>query len=177
MNIIAFCGSARKGNTEYVLNKMLTKADKMGHRTDLVLLREKRIELSDGCFECDPTNKCKIKDGLQDVYDRMEKSDIMIFASPNYFDNYTGLMKNFIDRLRPFCTSGKLNGKKMVIVSVGGGGPVSTKRLNANFEVVADKLGLIVVGDIDFMAKGPNDVENSAENVKKVEDFIQSTVS
>lgn len=177
MKIIAFCGSARKGNTEYVLNKMLTKADRMGNQTDLVLLREKRIELCDGCFECDTTNKCKIKDGLQDVYDRMEKSDIMIFASPNYFDNYTGLMKNFIDRLRPFCTSGKLNGKKMIIVSVGGGGPVSTKRLNANFEVVADKLGLIVVGDIDFMAKGPNDVENAPENVKKVEDFIQSIVS
>lgn len=177
MKIIAFCGSARKGNTEYILNKMLTKADRMGHQTDLALLREKRIELCDGCFECDATNKCKLKDGMQDIYDRMERSDLLIFASPNYFDSYTGLMKNFIDRLRPYCTSGKMNGKKMIVISVGGGGPISTKRLNSNFEVVADKLGLILVGDLDFMAKGPNDVENDPENIKKIENFIQGVLS
>lgn len=177
MKIIAICGSSRRGNTEYTLNKMLTKADHMGHQTDLVLLREKRIELCDGCFECDTTSKCKIKDGMQDIYDRMENSDLLIFASPNYFDSYTGLMKNFIDRLRPYCSSGKMNGKKMVIISVGGGGPLSTKRLISNFEVVADKLGLIMVGDLDFMAKGPSDIESDQENIKKIENFIQGILS
>lgn len=177
MKTIAFCGSARKGNTEFILNKMLVKADRLGHETDLVLLREKRIELCDGCFECDTTNKCKLKDGLQDVYDRMERSDVLIFATPNYFDNYTGLMKNFIDRLRPYCTSGKMNGKKMVVVSVGGGGPLSTKKLNSNFEVVADKLGMIMVGDLDFMAKGPNDIENDPETIKKIESFMENILS
>jgi len=177
MNIIAFCGSARKGNTEYVLTKMLTKADRLESETDLVLLREKRIEPCDGCFECDTTNKCKIKDSMQDIYDRMERADLIIFATPNYFDSYTGIMKNFIDRLRPYCTSGKVNGKKMVIISVGGGGPLSTKKLNSNFEVVADKLGLIVVGDLDFMAKGPSDIEGDSGNMQKIENFIQNILS
>lgn len=177
MKLIAFCGSARRGNTEYILNKMLTKADKMGHETDLVLLKEKRIELCDGCFECDAAGKCKIKDSMQDIYDRMEKSELIIFASPNYFDSYTGLMKNFIDRLRPYCANGKVNGRKMAIISVGSGGPLSSKRLNNNFEAVADKLGLILVGDLDFAAKGPNDIENDPESIKKIEDFIQNLVS
>lgn len=52
MNIIAVCGSPRKGNTEFVLKRILTKAEELGVKTELILLREKRIEFCDGCLSC-----------------------------------------------------------------------------------------------------------------------------
>ncbi len=46
MKILAICDSPRKGNTEFILKRILTKAETLGAKTELVLLREKRIELA-----------------------------------------------------------------------------------------------------------------------------------
>lgn len=177
MKIIAICGSSRKGNTEFVLTRMLMKADKLDAETDFVALRDKRIEYCEGCLECEKTGKCKIKDNMQDIYDRLEKSDIIIFGGPSYFGNFTGLAKNFIDRLRPYCTNGKLKEKKMVIVTVGEDDQAQTMNVVKNFEIVAEKLGLIVVGDLDFIAKGPRDVEENPQSMEKINNFIVNIIS
>jgi multimeric flavodoxin WrbA len=34
---------------------------------------------------------------MQPLYQKIEQSDLLILGTPNYFDNVTALLKNFID--------------------------------------------------------------------------------
>jgi multimeric flavodoxin WrbA len=53
------------------------------------------------------------------MYEKIEKSDLIILGSPVYFSNVTARMKNFMDRLNCEYFNGKLHGKRVVVVGVG----------------------------------------------------------
>ena len=176
MNIIAICASPRRGNTEYILKKLLTKAELLGAKTELVLLREKRIDYCNGCFECEKSGKCSVHDPMQEIYLRLESNDVIIFAGPNYFDNVTGLMKNFIDRLLPYCTNKKLDGKKMVVIGVGEMGSNLANKVNDKYNVLTESLGLVPFGDMYFKAREADDVEKDPTGAERIENFCKSIV-
>lgn len=177
MNIIAICGSPRKGNTEFVLKRILTKASELGAGAELVLLREKRIEFCDGCLGCDSTGKCKIRDEMQNIYPKLESADLIIFGSPNYFSNVSGMMKNFIDRLNPYCTNKKLKSKKVVAVIIGGTDkPETIKNSIKSIELAADWTESPLVGDLYLVAEGHQDIENNPDDIKKIDEFAEGLV-
>ncbi len=177
MKIIAICGSPRRGNTEFVLKRILEKAGAFGAKTEIVLLREKRIEFCNGCLSCDSTGECAIRDDMQLIYPELESADLIIFGSPNYFSNVSGMMKNFIDRLNPFYANKKLKDKKTAVIVIGQDGiPSSTKAVNY-FEYVSEELQLSLVGDLSLAARNPQDIENSPENIQKIDEFAERLVS
>jgi len=53
MKVVGICGSPRKGNTEWMLRKLLGGAAKAKAETELILLREKNISWCDGCLSCE----------------------------------------------------------------------------------------------------------------------------
>ena len=175
MNIIAVCGSPRNGNTEFTLKRILTKAGELGASTELVLLREKRIEFCDGCLRCDFSDEHKIRDDMQIIYPKLESADLIIFGSPNYFSNMSGMMKNFIDRLNSYYKL--LNGKKMVVAIVGQKSDNSSiKKVIDNFEAVANSFEMSFVGDLYLVAKNPQDIENNPDDVKKIDEFTEGLI-
>lgn len=177
MNIIAICGSPRRGNTEFVLKRILTKAEELGSSVELVLLREKRIEFCNGCLNCSSTGKCNIRDDMQIIYPKLEEADLIIFGSPNYFSNVSGMMKNFIDRLNPFYTSKKLKDKKIVAVIVGGTDkPDTIKNSIKSIELAADWTEMFLVGDLYLVGEGPQDIENDPEKIKKIDEFTEGLI-
>jgi multimeric flavodoxin WrbA len=177
MNIIAICGSPRKGNTEFVLKRILTKAEELGSSVELVLLREKRIEFCSGCLNCDSTGECNIRDDMQIIYPKLESADLIIFGSPNYFSNMSGMMKNFIDRLNPFYTNKKLKNKKVVAVIVGGSDEQDTiKNSIKSIELAADWTEMLLVGDLYLTGKKSQDIENDPESIKKIDEFTEGLV-
>jgi multimeric flavodoxin WrbA len=123
VKVIGICGSPRKGNTEILLREALNAAKKAGAETDLILLKNLDIRHCDGCNRCvegDASGLCYLQDEMQELYKRMESADVIILGSPNYYDNVTGTMKDFIDRSRILCRPGKLAGKLGGIIVVGG---------------------------------------------------------
>lgn len=62
--------------------------------------------------------KCVIKDDMKEIVEKMLSSELIIFGVPNYFDNVTGLFKNFIDRLHPLYKSHLLEHKKVIFLYV-----------------------------------------------------------
>jgi len=177
MNIIAICGSPRKGNTEFVLKRILTKAEELGSSVELVLLREKRIEFCNGCLSCDSTGKCNVRDDMQLIYPKLESADLIIFGSPNYFSNMTGMMKNFIDRLNPFYTSKKLKNKKVVAVVVGGSNkPETIKNSIKSIELAADWTEMPLVGDLYLTGEKSQDIENDPDKIRKIDEFTEGLV-
>lgn len=177
MNIVAVCGSPREGNTEFMLKRILTKAGELGSKTELVLLRKNRIEFCDGCLSCDSSSKCKIRDDMQIIYPKLENADLIIFGSPNYFNNMSGMMKNFVDRLNPYYVNKALDGKKMVVAIIGQeNNNDSVRKVIDNFETIADSFKLSFVGDLFLSAKNPQDIENNPDDIKKIDEFTEGLI-
>lgn len=176
MNIIAISGSPRRGNTEFVLKRFLLGAEKLGHKVELVLLREKRIERCCGCLECDKEGKCHIVDDMSIIGERMRSNELIVFGSPVYYSTVSGLMKDFFDRMNPFYSNKQLGGKSLVSVYVGAQPNMPDKAL-AIMETMANSMGMNLVGDLYISAERPQDVENDPEGIKKIDDFVNNILS
>lgn len=105
--ILGISGSpVKKGNVDSFLASMMGMASKQGLQTETVSLSEMEIRDCKHCNFClskqKPGKYCAIDDDAQAVYEKIEKADIIILASPVYFMRTSGMMASFIDRLRVF---------------------------------------------------------------------------
>ncbi len=106
-SILGISGSpVKKGNVEMYLDTMLNYASEMGYEPDTLHLST--LSVSD-CLHCNycmkkqtETKYCSLKDDGQKLFEKVEKADILIFASPVYFMRTSARMAAFIDRLRVF---------------------------------------------------------------------------
>lgn len=94
-------GSARKnGNTAKLLRKVLSYAEELGAKTQILHLIEKEIKPCLSCLaEGKCTYPCRVKDDMPEVFEKLKKADCIILGSPTYWYSLSGLMKNFLDRL------------------------------------------------------------------------------
>ncbi len=179
MNIIAICGSPRRGNTEFILKRFLTKAEESGHKTELVILREKKIAHCNGCFDCEDNGMCNMRDDMNVIIDRMKSNDLIVFGSSNYFNNVSGIMKDFFDRLNPLRGENNvLKGKKAAAIMVGEvSDPKGAAASIATITSVAEILEMPIAGELYLVAKKVQDVETNPESLQKIDDFIKSVIS
>jgi multimeric flavodoxin WrbA len=102
MKITAFNSSPRgaQGNTYVMVDSFLAGAKAAGAETEQVLLVEKNIKPCRGCFACwtKTPGRCVIKDDMAVLLEKVVASDIIVYATPLYVFNVSGLMKNFMDR-------------------------------------------------------------------------------
>lgn len=100
MKVLGVVGSFRKnGNTDTLVNKVLEGVKSCGIGTECIYLSDFNFKDCIGCEGCAKTNKCVIKDEMQDIYRLLEESDGIVLGSPTYFYNVTGDIKKFLDRL------------------------------------------------------------------------------
>jgi len=109
MKILAINGSPRKGNTHKALKLLL---ENINAETELIDLIDYNIKMSLG-------DDVKVTDDCPKIHAKMKSADIIIFGSPSYFNNVTGLMKNFIDRSNAFWSNKELEGKKAILLAIG----------------------------------------------------------
>jgi len=170
MKILAICGSPRKGNTEFMLNKVLEGAGDV--EKELILLRNLNIKPCTGCDICYNEGKpCPIEDNMKQLYEKLLKADVIIFGSPNYFKNVSGLMKDFIDRTNAIAEPPRLKNKKAGIVCVGGQDMVNIKFCENVLKEFIDDHQMILIGSVIAKAEGPEEIkENKAviDELKKL---------
>ena len=105
-NIVLFDGGARnKGlsKTTLMVDKFIEGAKSAGANVKEYKLSKLDIHQCDGCYMCwtKIPGECIYKDSMSELREKYRSADLVIFASPLYFYNVTGIMKNFIDRLLP----------------------------------------------------------------------------
>lgn len=108
-------GSNRKHNSYNFLKQI--KDDK-----DILLsLADLNIKYCGGCNACakNESNQCILNDDMHKIYDAINMCDKIIIMSPIYMNQITGILKNVIDRFNPYCSSEKLKGKKIFLITVG----------------------------------------------------------
>ena len=105
MKITIFNSSPRtdRGNTHAIASEFMAGARDTGAEVDNVFLARCTIKPCQGCFACWKVTPgvCCIKDDVAPLLDKLRNSDVVVFATPLYVDNVSGIMKLFMDRLIP----------------------------------------------------------------------------
>jgi multimeric flavodoxin WrbA len=108
-----------------------------------------------------------------DIYDKILKADFIIIGSPNYYDNVTGLLKDFIDRTNPFHETDKLKNKKLVTIVTGGGSIKNSKFVGKILKSFAEAHNLNLIASYYFKALKNNEVEGDNVATKQIEKIIR----
>lgn len=163
MKIVAICGSPRKGNTEWMLSKVLESARAEGAETELLLLKDRDIRTCRGCLTCEVGDDrqpgvCVIKDDMEGLLPKMLAADAIVFGTPVYFYMLSGLLKNFMDRTIPIWPL--LKGKDVAGVAVA---TDTMGRALENLRTYTDLCEMRWRGDVSALATEPGEVaENEA---------------
>ncbi len=171
MKILAINGSPRKGNNDFILDNILSYAQKKGAETSMITLRNLNIKFcSGGDYCCPKTGKCVVNDDMKDIYGKLDESDIIILASPSYFSNVSAMMKNFMDRCNPYYFNKKLKGKKGFLIGTGG----KEKSIREMLEIMGNFLSILEIehiGSYCAVADKKGDIEKNQKVIKELKDI------
>jgi multimeric flavodoxin WrbA len=99
INVLAIYGSHRRNqNSDILVNKLLEGIGSDGVIVEKVYASTQGIRSCTACEGCYKLGRCVIKDEMQEVYQAIDRADIIIASSPVYFYTVTSEMKKLIDR-------------------------------------------------------------------------------
>ena len=154
--VTAFIGSARKKYTYDAVREFLDDLEALGGvECEIVALCDYRIETCRGCKLCFEKGEefCPSKDDRDLLIEKIMASDGVVFASPNYSFQVSGIMKTFLDRLGFVFHRPSFHGRTFTSIVVQGvyGG----RRIVKYLDFVGGGLGFDVVKGSCFTAFEP----------------------
>ena len=157
MKVIGICGSPRRGNTEWMLNQVMREAARCGAEVEILLLRKMDIRMCRGCLVCEEggiqrPGICKIKDDMNGVYPKLLTADVIVLATPAYFEMLSGLLKNFLDRTVAIWP--RLEGKRIAGLAVA---EEDVGQTIQNLKVYASLCRMQWMGSVTVLAKNPGE--------------------
>ncbi|WBW97263.1 flavodoxin family protein [Oceanirhabdus sp. W0125-5] len=115
--IIALSGSTVKsGVVEKAMEQVLKST---GQEWKLVRLKNLNMKYCTGCVGCAHTNRCVLKDDINEILGQIEDADAVLIGGLARFGKLNGLTKVFIERMFPLFHNNILKGK--LVASVSGG--------------------------------------------------------
>jgi len=104
MKIVCIYGSPRKnGNSATIANRVLDGMAGTADELKKYYLNNMNFRGCQGCMSCKgKTEKCVVKDDLEEVLDQVRETDVLVIATPVYYYDITGQMKCFVDRTWSF---------------------------------------------------------------------------
>ena len=154
--VTAFVGSGHKRLTHNAVRRFLDGLESFGDvETELVTLSDYRIGTCRGCRLCFDKGEeaCPLQDDRDVLIDKIAASDGVVFASPNYSFQVSGMLKVFLDRLGFAFHRPRFFGKTFTSIVTQGffGGPKIVKYL----DFAASCLGFNTVPGKCFTALDP----------------------
>ena len=90
-NVLVISTSPRTGsNSELLANEFARGAKDAGGEVEIISLKDKDIKFCRGCFACQKTKRCVIRDDADLIEQKMEKADVLVFATPIYYYEMSG---------------------------------------------------------------------------------------
>ena len=164
--IIAIIGTVNtNGNTFKTVENFLNLFSDEQYEKDIIFLSNYNINICRGCNNCFFQGKCPLdsQDDMPIIKQKLQKADILIFASPVYIKSISSIMKVFLDRIAYWTHLMKLKGKIGVVVS--------TTSLSGIDEVTSylfylmSHFGITVVGTICYCFNFDKFLEKQIEHV------------
>jgi len=105
MKVLAINGTYRaEGTTTRLTRSLLEGAASLGAETEMVMLRDCRIEFCTNCLQCyrdkeSAIGPCNIDDDVGMIVEKIRDADGVVFASPVHNGFVTGIMSTFVERI------------------------------------------------------------------------------
>jgi len=105
VKVIGICGSPRTGgNSAAMLESALAGAAAQGCETERIDLFALQYSGCRSCFACkrlggESFGRCALRDDLTEVLDKVLSADAVVLATPLYFGEVPGAVRNFLERL------------------------------------------------------------------------------
>ncbi|MFW6080896.1 MAG: flavodoxin family protein [Desulfosalsimonas sp.] len=104
--IVILQASPRKkgtSKTEMITDSFSRGCQKAGAETEIINLREKKINHCQGCFQCwtKTPGRCIHDDDVADIIKTVDAADLVVYASPLYHFGIISLLKKYIERTLP----------------------------------------------------------------------------
>ena len=100
--VLVISTSLRKGsNSDALADEWIRGAQTAGHDVEKIALTGKVIAPCKGCLACQSTQRCTIHDDAEGIVQKMEAADVIVFATPIYYNGMSGQMKILLDRANP----------------------------------------------------------------------------
>ena len=97
--VLVISSSPRKGgNSDILCDVFAESAKAAGNEVEKVRIAALKIGYCTGCYACQKTGKCAIKDDAKKVIDKMMAADVIVLASPVYFYSISAQLKALFDR-------------------------------------------------------------------------------
>lgn len=156
MNIVVFLSSPRVGgNSDKLAASFIEGAKDAGHMVTTFAIRDLNINGCLGCEYCySHDGECVQQDDMQTVYAVLESTDIIVFATPIYYQGFPSQLKAVVDRLyvtenRDFAIS-----QSILLATYASSGPAMAMQTLSYYHCLADyheweNLGEIAVSDLD----------------------------
>jgi len=173
MHVLGITGSPRvNGNTDVLLDELLTGVRSSGGTIDKVYLFEKDVKACSSCYSCLSSGACSMADDMVDISRRMVEADGIILASPVYWNCVSGQMKVFLDRCLVFMNdkfesklAGKLGG---FVITCGAPDPAMTDLTKSVLEFFFSTNSMNMVdGIIASSLRDPGDALKNGELMAK----------
>ncbi len=167
--ITVFIGTPRKQATYQAVQEFIINLKShMEIDFEYVFLSDYNLENCKGCKLCFNKGEeyCSLKDDRDLLLEKMNNSDGIIFATPNYAFHVTALMKNFLDRMAFVLHRPRFFGKVFTAIVVQGiyGGTAIVKYL----ETTAENLGFHVTKGCCLTALEPRTALEQEKIIKKI---------
>ncbi|SMO37107.1 Multimeric flavodoxin WrbA [Balnearium lithotrophicum] len=148
MKVLGINGSHRKGSTLLLIEEAFKELE--GFETEIISLSDYVLEYCKICNACKRNGGiCIVKDGYEEIAQKMKEADAIIVGSPVYFGSVTGMLKTLFDRSRTLRVNWDLKDKVCGAIAVGAtkhGGQEHTLQVILSWALIH---GMIVVSDSD----------------------------
>jgi len=167
LKILALIGSPRKGgNTDILVDKFLEGAEMKEHVYEKIYLYKYNISSCTACYKCKKNNYvCTMKDEMQEVYPKIDTSDVVVFGTPNYWFGPSAKMKLLVDRLLPYTSNKNLEGKKGILIVAGADGTEACGPLLEMFRMSFEYLNMEFIGYILGTAYEKKEILNDEKSM------------
>jgi multimeric flavodoxin WrbA len=108
-------------NSDALADEFAKGALEAGHQVEKIRLMGKDIQFCQGCLTCQSTNRCVIHDDADKiVQEKILLADVLVFATPIYHYEMSGIMKTLLDRTNPLYHS-EYNFRCVYLIATGSG--------------------------------------------------------
>ncbi len=105
IRILAVIGARKNGNTSHAVRAVGARMESLGEvELEYLYLHDYRLKYCLGCRVCFDLGetKCPGQDDVAIIVAKMKQADGVIFASPSFLNDASGIMKTLIDRTAYF---------------------------------------------------------------------------
>jgi len=174
--ILILNGSPRKNGNTAVLSEHLIH--NISINIGQLFLYDYEIKPCTDCRACKKEDLlCVIRDGMKDIYTKIDNADILIIGTPIYWFGPSGKTKLLLDRFRPYYANKKLKGKKAALLLPAGSGASDCDLTIEMFKRSFEALGIELIGWVTSESYDLGEAINDKQaltDIKKLSQLIKA---